>query len=57
MSACSWWAVTGLGARGLVYHSWLGAQLAAAAAADDESLLAPQLRRWRRQTAEGGTKQ
>jgi glycine/D-amino acid oxidase-like deaminating enzyme len=45
---CRWWAVTGLGARGLVYHGWLGEQLAAAAAADDESLLAPQLLRWRR---------
>ena len=47
---CRWWAVTGLGARGLVYHGWLGAQLAAAVAADDESLLAPQLRRWRPRT-------
>ena len=41
--------MTGLGARGLIYHGWLGEQLAAAVAADDEQLLAPQLRRWRRQ--------
>ena len=43
---CRWWAVTGLGARGLVYHAWLGEQLAAAVVADDEALLPGQLTRW-----------
>jgi hypothetical protein len=41
-----WWLLVGLGARGLVYHGWLGRQLAAAALAGDEALLDPELRRW-----------
>jgi glycine/D-amino acid oxidase-like deaminating enzyme len=44
----SWWVVAGLGARGLVYHAWLGRLLAAAALADDEALLPPELLSWRR---------
>ena len=34
------------GARGLVYHAWLGQQLAAAVLAEDEQLLPAELRRW-----------
>lgn len=44
---CRWWAVTGLGARGLVYHGWLGRIVAEAIAADDDSLLPPELLRWK----------
>ena len=49
---CRWWAVTGLGARGLVYHAWLGAVLAEAVFADDESILAPELLRWQPESEE-----
>lgn len=45
----NWWFVGGLGARGLVYHAWLGRLVAAAVAAGDEGLLPPELLRWRRQ--------
>lgn len=41
------WVLAGLGARGLVYHAWLGAQVAAAVLAGDESVLAPELCAWR----------
>lgn len=41
-----WWVVSGLGARGLVYHAWLGRLLAAAVLADDEAALPAELRRW-----------
>ena len=41
-----WWVVSGLGARGLVYHAWLGQLLAAAVLADSEALLPIQLRCW-----------
>ncbi len=41
-----WWVVAGLGARGLVYHAWLGRLAAAAVLADDEALLPAELRRW-----------
>jgi hypothetical protein len=47
-----WWAVTGLGARGLVYHAWLGTVLANAVIADDESVLAPELLRWQPESDE-----
>ena len=43
----SWWFVGGLGARGLVYHAWLGKLVAAAVADGDESRLPPELLRWR----------
>jgi len=46
-----WWVVTGLGARGLVYHAWLGELLASAVVADDESMLPEPLMRWRRPKA------
>ncbi len=40
--------MTGLGARGLVYHAWLGQLLAEAVVADDEALLPQPLTRWKR---------
>ena len=43
---CRWWVVGGLGARGLVYHAWLGEHLAQAVLAREESLLPAELRRW-----------
>ena len=45
----SWWAVTGLGARGLLYHAWLGRLLAAAAWEDSDAGLPAELTRWQRQ--------
>ena len=42
------WVVGGLGARGLVYHAWLGNAMAQAVLADDESLISEQLRRWQK---------
>ena len=47
----SWWVVGGLGARGLVYHAWLGEHLARAVLARDESLLPVELRRWQPRAA------
>ena len=44
--------MTGLAARGLVYHAWLGAVLAEAVVADDESMLAPELLRWQPESEE-----
>ena len=32
----NWWVLVGLGARGLVYHAWLGQQMAKAMLANDE---------------------
>ena len=46
----SWWVVTGLGARGLVYHAWLGQRVARAVLADSEEPLvgsAGELLGWR----------
>lgn len=43
-----WWVVAGLGARGLVYHAWLGRLIACAATTDDQSVLPQELRRWQR---------
>jgi hypothetical protein len=43
-----WWLVGGLGARGLVYHAWLGAITAAAVLDDDEGRVAAEgLDAWR----------
>lgn len=42
----NWWVVAGLGARGLVYHAWLGRLIAQAVLADDESVLPQELLRW-----------
>lgn len=41
-----WWLVGGLGARGLVYHAWLGRLVAEALLADSEDGLPPELLRW-----------
>lgn len=41
------WVVGGLGARGLVYHAWLGRLVAAAVLADSEEGLPAELLRWR----------
>ena len=41
-----WWVVVGLGARGLVYHAWLGRLIACAILANDEEMIPLELRRW-----------
>jgi hypothetical protein len=42
------WLYVGLGARGLVYHAWLGAAAARAALSGDEAHLPPEALAWRR---------
>lgn len=44
---CRWWIVGGLGARGLVYHAWLGKLLAQAVLQGSDTLLPIQLLRWK----------
>lgn len=41
-----WWVVGGLGARGLVYHAWLGELIAQAVLNDSEEGLPKELLRW-----------
>lgn len=41
------WLCVGLGARGLVYHAWLGRLIAAAALADSEDGMPAELLAWR----------
>lgn len=41
------WLLVGLGARGLVYHAWLGKLLAAAVASNSEERLPAELLAWR----------
>lgn len=43
----SWWNVGGLGARGLVYHAWLGALVAFAMFQQDDSSIPAELKRWK----------
>lgn len=43
----NWWVIGGLGARGLVYHAWLGRLVAAAATGGGEAGLPPELLRWK----------
>ncbi len=43
---CRCWIVGGLGARGLVYHAWVGQLLAAAILQGSDEQLPPELRRW-----------
>jgi glycine/D-amino acid oxidase-like deaminating enzyme len=43
----SCWVIGGLGARGLVYHAWLGKLVAAAVSSGSESGLPPELLRWK----------
>ncbi|KAL0035211.1 hypothetical protein WJX79_006153 [Trebouxia sp. C0005] len=42
-----WWIVGGLGARGLVYHAWLGKLVAQAVIQGSDACLPTQLRRWK----------
>ncbi|GMH37023.1 hypothetical protein BSKO_04896 [Bryopsis sp. KO-2023] len=42
------WLATGLGARGVLYHAWLGELLAKAIIDGDEGILPPELRRWKK---------
>jgi glycine/D-amino acid oxidase-like deaminating enzyme len=50
------WLLVGLGARGLVYHAWLGQLLAQAVLSDSEQQLPQELLAWREQqpAAAGG---
>jgi hypothetical protein len=43
------WLLVGLGARGLVYHAWLGQLTAAAVISDSEDQLPPELLSWQQQ--------
>lgn len=43
----NWWLVGGLGARGLVYHAWLGRLVARALLLRSEEGLPPELLRWK----------
>lgn len=44
------WLILGLGARGLVYHAWLGKLLSQAILAGDDALLPEELLRWKART-------
>jgi glycine/D-amino acid oxidase-like deaminating enzyme len=44
----NWWVVGGLGARGLVYHGWLGKLVAAGMVAKSDEQLPEELRRWKK---------
>lgn len=50
----SCWVIGGLGARGLVYHAWLGRLVAAAVLAGSEGGLPRELLRWKQQAAGDG---
>jgi hypothetical protein len=43
------WLLVGLGARGLLYHAWLGQLIAAAVLSNSEDHLPPELLSWRHQ--------
>lgn len=45
--SCKYWLFTGLGARGLLYHGWLGKLLALAVLSGDEDLLPRELTSWK----------
>lgn len=45
--------MAGLGARGLLYHSWLGRLVAQAVLEGDEQVLPEELRRWQGGHASG----
>lgn len=49
---CSWWVISGLGARGLVYHAWLGALLVQAIVKGRDDCLPSPLLRWRTTAAQ-----
>lgn len=42
-----WWVIGGLGARGLVYHAWLGELVAKAVLNDSEDSFPKELLRWK----------
>ncbi|KAK4431830.1 hypothetical protein Salat_0945100 [Sesamum alatum] len=44
---CKYWLFTGLGARGLLFHGWLGKLLALAVLSRDKSLLPSELTSWK----------
>lgn len=48
------WLLVGLGARGLVYHAWLGKLMAAAVLDNSEDHLPPELLAWRQQVSTNG---
>ena len=43
---CELWVIGGLGARGLVYHAWLGQLIAEAVLTGSDAKLPSQLKRW-----------
>jgi glycine/D-amino acid oxidase-like deaminating enzyme len=43
----NWWVVGGLGARGLVYHGWLGRLIAAGMVEKTDAQVPKELRRWK----------
>lgn len=45
---CRYWFVGGLGARGLLYHGWLGKLTAQAVISCNEDLLPPELTSWKK---------
>ncbi|CAN6459753.1 unnamed protein product [Victoria cruziana] len=45
---CRYWLLGGLGARGLLYHAWLGKLMAKAVISCDENQLPPELTAWKR---------
>ncbi|KAL4528602.1 hypothetical protein Ndes2437A_g03161 [Nannochloris sp. 'desiccata'] len=45
----NWWVVGGLGARGLVYHGWLGKIVAAGVVEESDEQVPKELRRWRKE--------
>lgn len=46
-STCKYWLFTGLGARGLFFHGWLGKLLALAVLSSNEDLLPCELTSWK----------
>lgn len=46
--ACKYWLFTGLGARGLLFHGWLGKLMALAVLSSDENLIPSELTSWKR---------
>lgn len=44
---CKYWLFTGLGARGLLFHGWLGKLMAQAVLSCDEGLIPSELTSWK----------
>lgn len=51
------WLLVGLGARGLVYHAWLGQLVAQAVLSNSERGLPPELLSWRQHLQQGAHQQ